>query len=63
MFCPGVHGGGTWAHGAYDPDVKIWVISTVEICTEVVSSDADPSRVPPEGLYFGVSSGKKCEHA
>ena len=57
-FCPGVHGGRTWAHGAYNPDVKIWVTSTVEICTEVVSYDADPKRIPPEGLYFGVSSVK-----
>ena len=58
VFCPGVHGGRTWAHGAYNPTARLWVTGTAEICSEVVSFDFDPKKVPAEGLYFGVSSVK-----
>lgn len=58
VFCPGVHGGRTWAHGAYNPESKIWITSTTEICSEIVSQDADPKKIPLEGLYFGVSAVK-----
>jgi alcohol dehydrogenase (cytochrome c) len=58
VFCPGVHGGRTWAHGAYNPELNLWFTTTVEICTEVVAADIDPKKIPSKGLHFGVSFAK-----
>ena len=58
VFCPGVHGGRTWAHGAYNPAIKLWYTTTVEICSEVVAAKIDPQKIPANGLHFGVSAAK-----
>jgi alcohol dehydrogenase (cytochrome c) len=52
-FCPGNMGGKNWPPTAYNPNLHVWYIPTIESCNRITFEEMTPEKLKPREFFTG----------